>query len=247
MTAMAFAVAVAIGLTMGLLGGGGSILVVPALTYLMDFETKPAIVTSLAVVGLAAAAGALASFARGTLPVRPAVTIGFTTMAGAYAGARIGAELAERTQLVILATVMIGAAALMVQQSLRDRAVASPSAATRPVMLAGVGIGLGVITGLVGVGGGFLIVPALVIAGGLPMRSASSASLLAIALGASAGLAGYAGRVPLEWAFVLPFAVVASVATIAGGQIASRVPQRHLQRVFALAIVVIAVFIVTRG
>lgn len=247
MTAMAFAVAAAIGFTMGLLGGGGSILVVPALTYLMGFDTKLAIVTSLAVVGLSAAAGALASFARGTLPVRPAVIIGLTTMVGAYGGARIGADLAERTQLAILAAVMIGAAAVMVYQSRRDREVELPSATARPITLGVIGIGLGVITGLVGVGGGFLIVPALVIAGGLPMRSASSASLLAIALGASAGLAGYAGRVPLRWAFVLPFAAVASVATVAGGRIAHRVAQRHLQRVFALAIVVIAVFILTRG
>ena len=168
-------------------------------------------------------------------------------MVGAYGGARIGAALAERTQLAILAAVMIGAAAMMAHQSLRDREVDSSLAPARPIMLGVVGIGLGVITGLVGVGGGFLIVPALVIAGGLPMRSASSAALLAIALGAAAGLAGYAGRVPLGWAFVLPFAAVASVATIAGGLIAHRVAQRHLQRVFALAVVVIAVFILTRG
>lgn len=246
MTATAFALAAAIGFSMGLLGGGGSLLVVPALTYLMGFTTKTAVVASLAVVGLAAAAGAVSSFARGRLPVAPALLMGLTTMAGAYGGARIGAGLDDAVQRVILAVVMIGAGVAMLYQSL-PRDVQSAPAAARPATLAAFGLGLGVIIGLVGVGGGFLIVPALVIAGGLPMREASSASLLAIALGTLAGLAGYGGRVPLAWGFVLPFAAVASAATITGGLVAHRIPQRHLQQLFALTIVVIAVFMLTRG
>lgn len=247
MTALAIALAAAIGFTMGLLGGGGSIIVVPALTYLMGFDTKSAVVTSLAVVGLAAAAGALASFSRGTLPVLPAVIVGLTTMIGAYGGARIGALLADATQMAILAAVMIAAGAGMAYQSLRASESQAPSVAARPVLLGATGIGLGVVTGMVGVGGGFLIVPALVIAGGLQMRDAASASLLAIALGTAAGLAGYAGRVPLAWGFVLPFAAVAALGTIMGGLVAHRVPHRLLQRIFASAVITIAVYILTRG
>ena len=242
------ALALGIGFVLGLLGGGGSILVVPALTYLMGFETKTAVVTSLAVVGLAAAAGALASFARGTLHLVPALIIGGSTMVGAYAGARAGAHLADTTQLTILAAVMIGAGAAMLYQSLQTPADPTPRITRpRPMALGALGVGLGVITGLVGVGGGFLIVPALVIAGGLPMREASSASLLAMTLATMAGLAGYAGRVQFAWSFVLPFAAVASAGTITGGLVAHHMPHQRLQQVFAVVIVSIAVFILTRG
>lgn len=243
---MTFALAAAIGVALGLLGGGGSILVVPALTYLMGFDTKTAVVTSLAVVGLAAAAGAAWSFARGKLAVLPALIIGSTMMVGAYGGALIGARLADRTQMVILAAVMLGAAIIMIYRSMADEG-ATPAVAAHPAALGLLGVGLGVITGLVGVGGGFLIVPALVIVGGLPMRAASSASLLAITMGALAGLAGYSGRVHLEWGFVFAFAAVAAAGTIAGGLLADRLPQRRLQQIFAAALVAIAVFILTRG
>ena len=245
MDATAFTLAAVIGFALGLLGGGGSILVVPALTYLMGFDTKQAVVTSLAVVGFAAAAGAAWSFARGRLAVGPALIVGSTMMVGAYGGALIGARLADATQMAILAIVMFGAAAIMMYRSIGAGDV-QPPAVARPVALGVLGAGLGVITGLVGVGGGFLIVPALVLVGGLAMRAASSASLLAIALATTAGLAGYAGRVQLQWDFVLGFAAVASVGTITGGLVADRLPQRRLQQIFATALVAIAVFILYR-
>lgn len=247
MDATAFTLAAVIGFALGLLGGGGSILVVPALTYLMGFDTKQAVVTSLAVVGFAAAAGAAWSFARGRLAVGPALIVGSTMMVGAYGGALIGARLADATQMAILAVVMFGAAAIMMYRSIgAGSGVVQPTAVARPVALGVLGAGLGVITGLVGVGGGFLIVPALVLVGGLAMRAASSASLLAIALATTAGLAGYAGRVQLQWDFVLGFAAVASVGTITGGLVADRLPQRRLQQIFATALVAIAVFILYR-
>jgi uncharacterized membrane protein YfcA len=243
----ALALAAGIGFTLGLLGAGGSILVVPALTFLMGFDAKQAVVTSLAAVGLAAAAGAIASYFRGTLPVKPAIIIGLTTMVGAFGGARIGAVLPDRTQLMILATVMVGAAAGMLYRAVPagDRPVSVTS--KRPFVLGALGVAIGIVTGMVGVGGGFLIVPALVLAGRLPMREASSASLLAIALASAAGLAGYAGRVHPAWSFVAPFAMVASAGTIAGGIVAHRLPQQRVQQIFAVALVAIAAFMFTRG
>lgn len=243
----AIALAGSIGFFLGLLGGGGSILVVPALTYLMGFDTKQAIVTSLAVVGIAAAVGAMASHSRGTLRLKPALIVGLSTMVGAFSGARIGAGLANRTQLIILAVVMVGAAGMMLRQSILAGPARVTPARAHPVMLGALGVGLGMITGLVGVGGGFLIVPALVIAGGLPMREASSASLVAIALASTAGLAGYIGRVQPAWGFVVPFALMASAGTVTGGVMAHRLPQHRLQQIFAVALVAIASFILTRG
>jgi uncharacterized membrane protein YfcA len=246
-TGVAAALAGSIGFALGLLGAGGSILMVPALTYLAGFDPKQSIVISLAVVGMAAAAGALSSLLRKTIPFRPVAIIDVAVMLGAYAGARVGVVLSSRTQLTMLAVLMIAAALMMWHRSRPSVSAPSPSRAPSPVALGALGIGLGGVTGMVGVGGGFLIVPALVLAGGLPIHQAAGASLFAIALATTGGLAGYAGRVAMPWGFVLPFAAIASAGTITGGLVAHRMPQRRLQQVFAVALLAVAAFMLARG
>jgi uncharacterized membrane protein YfcA len=245
MTPVAWFMAGAIGLALGLLGGGGSILTVPVFTYLLHYEPKQAIAMSLPVVGTAAAAGALAALRRGTLPLGPALVMGPATMAGSYAGAWAASWIVGRTQLLLLAVIMLSAAAAMWQ---RSRAVVAwrPTAHPHPVLIVGVGLAVGLVTGLVGIGGGFLIVPALVIVGGLPMQRATSASLLVIAMSASAGLAGYVGRVDLDWTVVGVFAAVASVGVVAGGHLAGRVSAARLQQGFAVLLLIIAVYMLLR-
>jgi uncharacterized protein len=246
MTLLAWVLAGVIGLSLGLLGGGGSILTVPVFTYVLGFAPKQAIAMSLPVVGLAAAAGALSGLRRGTLHVGPAATIGAATMVGSFAGARLSSFLSGRTQIAMLAVAMLSAAVAM---WLRSRRTATLHVATRrhPAILAATGLGVGLLTGVVGIGGGFMIVPALVIAGGMPMREAASASLLVIALSAASGLAGYLGHVDLIWAVVLPFAGVAAIGAVAGGFVAGRVPQQRLQQAFAVFLLVLASYILIRG
>ena len=104
-------------------------------------------------------------------------------------------------------------------------------------MLGAIGVGVGALTGIVGIGGGFLIVPALVVLGGLGMREASVASLLVIPLSCASGLAGYLGRVELVWSVIIPFAAVAAGGVVAGALFAERISHRTLQRVFSVALV----------
>lgn len=245
MTLTAVALAIGIGVVMGMLGGGGSILAVPALTLLLHFAPKEAIVISLAVVAIAATTGAIGSFVRDTLPLAAGLTVGLAATAGALLGGFIGAQLADATQLRMLGVVMLVAATLMFLRPVTDDA---PPAARRSVpMLLMLGFPLGILTGLIGVGGGFLIVPALVIAARLRMREATGASLVVMAMAAASGLAGYVGRTPLAWSFIGPFALVAAAGALAGGMVAHRLPQRRLQQAFAVTLVVLGSYVLIRS
>lgn len=245
MTLVGASLALAIGVAMGLFGGGGSLLLVPALTYLMGFDTKQAVATSLAVVGISAAVGSVARIVQGTLPVKPALGIGIATVLGASAGSAIGARLDDDLQLQIFGAVVVVAAVALGWQA------AFGSGSVRPargrVVLAAAGTGVGFVTGLLGVGGGFLIVPALVMGANLDLREATSVSLFVVVLATTAAFVGYAGTVTPAWSFVLPFAAVASAGTIAGGIAAQSVSQRRLQQIFAAGLIVVAAFILTRG
>jgi hypothetical protein len=242
-TFTAVALALAIGLAMGILGGGGSIIAVPAFTFLLHLPPKDAVVTSLAVVGLAATAGAISGFVRGVVPIAVALTVGLSAMLGAYAGAVAGARISDQVQLAILAAVMFVAAIALWRDQRKAPARVLLASKGR---LAVLGLAVGGLTGLVGVGGGFLVVPALAIGAGLPMQQAAAASLFVIALAAFSGLAGYLGHATLEWAFILPFAAIAAAGTLAGATIAVRLPQRRLQQAFAVSLVLLGSYVLVQ-
>jgi len=242
-TFTAVALALAIGLAMGILGGGGSIIAVPAFTFLLHLPPKDAVVTSLAVVGLAASAGAIGGFLRGVMPIAVAMTVGLSATLGAYAGAVAGARISDHAQLAILAAVMFVAAIALWREpgSTPARVVLASKG-----RLAVLGLSVGALTGLVGVGGGFLVVPALAIGARLPMQEAAAASLFVIALAAFSGLAGYLGHATLAWGFILPFAAIAAAGTLGGATIALRLPQRRLQQAFAVSLVLLGSYVLVQ-
>lgn len=244
MTPLALVLAIAIGMVLGLLGGGGSILAVPALTMLLHFTPKEAVVISLSMVAVAAFAGAVGAFVRGTLPLATGLTVGIAATAGAVVGGFAGARLSDATQLRMLGIVMLVAATLMFWRPVTHSAPAQQR--SLPVMLL-LGFPLGMLTGLIGVGGGFLIVPALVIVARLPMREAAGASLVVITMAAASGLTGYLGNTPLALSFIIPFALLAAAGTLAGGAIAHRLPQQRLQQVFAATLVVLGSYVLIRS
>jgi len=244
MTLVAVAVALAIGSLMGLLGGGGSIVAVPAFTMMLGMSAKDAVVASLMVVGIAAATGAVSAWLRGVLPLASASVVGGSAMIGATIGGIAGAQLADHVQFTILALVMLLAALIMwLSPAGANRECAS---AALP-MLGATGIGVGALTGLVGVGGGFLMVPALVIAAGFPMTQAAGMSLFVIALSAAAALPVYAAHAHVQWSVVVPLAATSGMAVIAAGPIAPRLPQRLLQQAFAVFLVILATYLLLRS
>jgi uncharacterized protein len=236
--------AATIGLSLGMLGGGGSILTVPVLVYVLGVEAKPAIAMSLVVVGATSLVGAALHWRLGNLRIRVAVPFGLLTMAGAFAGAKLATLLSGTTQLALLAIVILVAAASMLRGGDAD---VDASVSNRRVLLLPAGIGVGILTGVVGIGGGFLVVPALVLLARVPMRQAVGTSLLVIAMNSASGFAGYANHVALDLGFVSAFTAVAVGGAIAGSALASRVPQAVLKRGFAVFLLAVGGFVLYRS
>ena len=231
-------------MSLGLIGGGGSILTVPILVYVLGYPMKSAVPMSLGVVGITSAVGALRHVRTGAVRLPAALAFAPGAMIGALAGTRLAGALSGRAQLVIFAVVMAGAAAAMfrpVQAAPREAAASGMLRAA--VRAAPAGLGVGVLTGLVGVGGGFLIVPALVLLLGLPMHQAIGTSLVVIALNSAVGVAGYAGRVAVNWGAMALFTALAVAGVLVGAGLAPRVPAGRLRRGFAIFLVVMAAFI----
>jgi uncharacterized protein len=243
MIILGLALGAGIGLVLGLLGGGGAILAVPVFVYGLGIAPKPAIAMSLSVVAVTSLAGALDHGRAGRVRPRIAFTFGIAAMAGSFVGARAAGLVSGASQLTLFGLVMLGAAAWLGFR--RSRTDAGPELTREPAtwLLATVACVVGALTGLVGVGGGFLIVPALVLIARLPMKDAVGTSLAVIAMSASAGALGYAGRVDMPWALLAAFTSAALVGLAVGVRLIPRVPAAALQRAFAVLLVLTGSFV----
>ncbi|MCY1040770.1 sulfite exporter TauE/SafE family protein [Corallococcus sp. bb12-1] len=248
-----YALAALIGVSLGLLGGGGSILTVPLFIYVLGFGAKESIAMGLAVVGVTSLFGAVHHWRHGNVQLRAAGVFGAMAMAGTYAGARLAVFIPGAVQLVLFASVMLVAAFFMFRNGRRDavlaarkQAEAGPRKAPVPVMVAAA-LAVGGLTGLVGVGGGFLIVPALVLLMGLPMKQAVGTSLLVIALNSFVGFAGYLGHVDVRWGFLAAFTAVAVVGILVGSRASHHVSPAVLKQTFSVFLVVMGLFILYRN
>ncbi len=243
MTPLAAFLALIVGLTLGLLGGGGSILTVPVIAFTLGVDPKTAIVMSLPIVGGASLIGVARHWRLGNIDFRIAIPFGAAAMVGAFGGARLARFMEGSTQLILLAVVMLGASVSM----FRNANLAEPELPTTPPTIGPltfiVGALTGTLTGLVGVGGGFLLVPALVLLAKVPMRQAVGTSLFVIVLNTIAGFAGYAGSVVVPWVLVFWFAAFTAVGILVGSALAAKVSQSNLKRAFAVLLVLVAVFI----
>jgi uncharacterized membrane protein YfcA len=241
---LGLALATLIGLTLGLLGGGGSIVTVPVLVYVLGFAAKPAIAMSLPVVGITSLIGAAMHWRLGNVRVPTALTFGVLAMVGAFAGAKLAVFLSGAVQLALLSVVMLAAAGSMLRGT---RAEAEVTAPPRVALLVPVALAVGVLTGLVGIGGGFLVVPALVLLARVPMREAVGTSLLVIAMNAASGFAGYLGTVELDWCFIAGFTGASVAGAFVGAALLARVPQGALKRGFAVFLLVMGAFVLYRN
>jgi uncharacterized membrane protein YfcA len=246
--ALGLVLAALIGLSLGLLGGGGSIITVPVLVYVLGFAAKPAIAMSLPVVGVTSLTGAALHWRLGNVQLRTALTFGLFAMAGAFAGARLSVFLSGAVQLALLGIVMLAAAIAMLHGKRAGGTANEGDGEERTVppraaLMALVAIGVGILTGLVGIGGGFLVVPALVLLARVPMREAVGTSLLVIAMNAASGFVGYVGTVDFDWGFLARFTAVAAAGALGGTLLVNRVPQAALKRAFAFFLLVMGGFV----
>ena len=242
MTAAAFLLAAGIGLLLGALGGGGSILVVPALVYGLGADPKQAVAMSLPIVASSAFVAAASYWRTRDVAPRWSLKFGLFAMIGAFAGAKIGVLLPPAAQLTLLAVVTLAAAASMLRSRAPEAASQAPSPRpSGPSWLAfASAAAIGALTGVVGIGGGFLFVPVLRLVLRVPMRVAVGTSLVVISMNALAALAGYAGSVSIPWPVVMMFAATMGTGAVAGAWVGRRLPGIVLQRSFAVLLLVVA-------
>jgi uncharacterized membrane protein YfcA len=240
MTPIAVALALLIGASLGLVGGGGSILTVPALVHAGGFAPRDAIVASLVVVGVAATAGALLHWRLGTLDIAVAGWFGGLGAVGAMGGARLGRLVPAAWLMAAFAVIAVAAGVtLMSRRGMSRQRLARP----HPALVVSTALGVGFLTGLLGVGGGFIIVPALALVLGLPMARAVGTSLAVIAINCAAGLTTAAVVLEPDRVLVTAvFAVLALVGTLVGARTASRARPDVLRRVFGLLVLAVGVY-----
>jgi uncharacterized membrane protein YfcA len=242
--ALTVALAAVIGISLGLLGGGGSILAVPLLVYVAELPAKEAIATSLFVVGVTSAAAVLPHARAGRVRWRTGLAFGAAGMAGAYAGGRLAAYIPGTVLLVGFAVMMLATAAAMIRGR---RSGSRPPRHELPVLRVIIdGSVVGLVTGMVGAGGGFLVVPALALLGGLPMTVAVGTSLLVIAMKSFAGFAGYLASAEINWALALAVAAAAVLGSLAGGRLVGRFREETLRRVFGWFVVAMGLLVLVQ-
>lgn len=250
MSFLAWPGAVAIGISLGLLGSGGSILTVPVLVYLVGQDEKVAIAGSLFIVGTIALVGGLQYVSKKLIDWRNVLVFGIPGMAGTYLGAMISAYVPGVAQLALFAVVMLLASYLMLRP-IELEAAGEPR--IRAAWKIGAdGLAVGVLTGLVGVGGGFLIVPALVLLGGMNMHSAVATSLIIIALKSFSGFYKYLHvlseqSLSLDWPVLWVVTGLGVAGSFIGSRVASRLPQDVLKRWFGIFLILMGVYILVRS
>lgn len=241
--------ALCVGLCLGILGSGGSILTVPVLVYLLHQPPKIAIAGSLAIVGAISLVGAARYAQQRLISWRLLLLFGVPGVFATYGGAWVSKFVPGGVQLVVFAVIMGLAAWGMLKP--KTSPVDEASAEKPLIWLIAAGVGVGIVTGFVGVGGGFLLVPALVFLGGLNMHRAVATSLAVIVINSAGGfykhevMLSAAGQA-LDWRVIGLFILVGGIASLIGNYAARRIPQRRLRQVFGVFLIVMCGFILWR-
>src|SRR5450631_3357570 len=254
MLALALPIGLLIGLSLGALGGGGSILTVPALVYLLGQDPRAATTGSLLIVGITALAGMSAHYRAGRVRVAQGLVFGVLGIAGAYLGSRLSATVAPSVLLSAFSVLMLVVAAMMVirrRAQLRaaaDGKVEPGSPIGRVLQVVVTASAVGLLTGFFGVGGGFVVVPALVLALGFTMPVAVGTSLLVIAINSTSAVLSRMGHgVHLDWVLIGVFTLAAIVGSLLGGRLATRVRPQRLTAAFTMLLVAVALYTAARS
>ncbi|WP_027672225.1 sulfite exporter TauE/SafE family protein [Rheinheimera baltica] len=238
--------AIVIGLSLGLFGSGGSILTVPVLLYLLHMPPQLAIASSLLIVAGISLFGSVRNGLQRLISWRHVLWFGIPGMMGTYGGAWFGTLVDARWQLLVFSLLMLVAAVMMWCSSTGDNAEAK---AFKPAKIVLDGLIVGVITGFVGVGGGFLIVPALVLLGGLSMPIGIATSLVIIAMKSFVGFGKYywvmsEQGVVFDWTTIGLMIVAGIAGSYVGGALGKRLPKAQLQKAFAVFLVIMAAVVI---
>jgi uncharacterized membrane protein YfcA len=243
MMALVLFLAIGIGLALGLLGGGGSVLAVPVLKYVAGLEAKEALATQLLIVGTTAGVGAIQHAFKGNIAFRTGTIFAATAMLGAYLGGLAAVWFSGRTLLILFAGMMLVTSVMM----FRGRGELTPREGPIPVgLVMGEGLAVGFFTGLVGAGGGFMIVPVLVLMGGMPMHRAVGTSLMIMTLKSYSAFLGYVNHVQVDYELAGYVTLSAVFGTIIGAHYSQRINAPTLRKGFAWFVLSMAAFVLSQ-
>mgnify|MGYP002785266513 CR=1 FL=1 len=258
MATLGYLAAAAIGITLGLMGGGGSILTVPVLVYLFHAPAQTATAYSLFLVGVTALVGALSMARRGLVDLRAALLFALPAFVSVAATPRwllpslperLGPLTRDQVLLVLFALLMLVTAVSMLRRRPDDPSVADDAPPHKPDLWRTVppSLAVGVLTGLVGAGGGFLIVPALVFVFRLPMKRAVGTSLLVIAANSAVGfLSDTTVRPHADWGFLAVLSAIAVAGILVGERLSRRIPAARLRPAFGVFLLAMGSWMVLR-
>lgn len=234
-----------IGLSLGLTGAGGSIVTLPVLVYLAGLPPKTAVGMSLFVVGSAAFAGALQRIRAGEFHFKTATLFAITGMIGAAFGAQLTPLISGHTLMLIFSMLMLFIAGnVLLHGSKHEPDGLSECKVSRCL---GAGLGVGILTGFIGVGGGFLLMPALVRFARLPTRIATGTSLAIIAFNSASGFLSHFRESPPRWDLALLFATIAVVGVLVGTAFAAKLAVARLRQIFGCLVLATACYVLYRG
>lgn len=238
-TIVALILAVAVGVSLGLLGSGGSIVMLPVLVYVSGIPAQQAVSMSLAIVGGTSLVGAILRFRQGNYHLKATILFAVSGMVGAYFGASLTHLVSQTVLMLIFSGLMLVVGVAMIFE--KRSAAGNGQASNLRLLVAGTGVG--VMTGFLGVGGGFLIVPALVLFAGIDLNKAIGASMAIIAFNSVAGLLGHVQQMTIDWKLTGLFLLAALVGMVIGNRYSARVPEKRLIKVFAWFVVTVAIVI----
>ncbi len=233
-----------VGLSLGFLGAGGSSITVPLLIYVLGVEPRQAIPMSLAIVGSTSSWGAYLNYRRDVTDWRAGLMFGLEGVVGAYFGAQLTWMVTPAALMLIFAALLVVIGMLMLFTAGRDLDKPQQRSLWKCSVAGGF---VGLLTGFLGVGGGFLIVPALVWFGGLNMRYAIGTSLMVIAINSASGIVGHAARARIDFAFAALLVASAMCGMLVGTRISHGTSPRILRRVFAVFLLAIAAFLFVKN
>ena len=242
---IALILALGIGLSLGLLGSGGSIVTLPVLVYVAGVSVASAVGMSLAIVGGASAAGAWLKHRQGLVHWRAAMVFGGAGMAGSLVGAQFTRRVSPGVLMLIFALLMAVVAWRMLAR--RGDDAVEPLPDCRPLRCGAAGLGVGVLTGFLGVGGGFLLVPAMILFARLPMATAVGTSLAVIAANSFAGWLGHLGRESFAWGVTGAFLLAALAGMAAGARLGRRMRPTMVRLAFGWFVLAVAGFVVVKN
>ncbi|MEB3231288.1 MAG: sulfite exporter TauE/SafE family protein, partial [Leptolyngbyaceae bacterium] len=252
-TFIGYLLAVCIGLSLGLIGGGGSILAAPVLIYIMSVPAKSAFAMTLVIVGVASLIGAIPHWRQGNVNLPIVAMFAPAAMVGAYVGARLASFpfINPTVQLITFGVMMLIASVLMIRKGSKksDDPLTETDIPAKHAMLPKwlliplEGLFVGVLTGFIGIGGGFLVIPALVLLGKIPMKEAIGTSLIILTLKSVTGFAGYFGHVPIDWTLLTIFTIAASIGILLGSYLNQFISAKHLEKGFGYFVLAVAVFV----